>query len=135
MAHYALLDENNIVVEVITGVEEDSLDPDGNVVDWEEWYGNLKGLTCKRTSYNTNGNQHLLGGTPFRGNYAAIGYTYDPVNDVFFTPKPFDSWTLNTSTWFYDPPTPPVLTEEEKELGWTETWNEETQQWDTHSPS
>ena len=73
MAHYAFLDDNNIVVEVITGKDEnetlDGLTP-------EEWYGNYKGLRCVRTSYNGN----------IRGVYAGIGYTYDEVNDVFLEP-------------------------------------------------
>ena len=73
MAHYAFLDDNNIVVEVITGIDEteliEGLDP-------ETWYGNFRGKTCKRTSYNSN----------FRGTYAGIGYTYDAVNDIFVAP-------------------------------------------------
>lgn len=59
-----------------------------------------------QTSYNTHGNQHKLGGTPLRGNYAGIGYTYDAVNDVFYAPKPFQSWILNESTWSWEAPTP-----------------------------
>jgi hypothetical protein len=98
MAHYAFLDENNIVVEVIGGKDEGT---DG--VDWEEYYGNFRGLTCKRTSYNTFGNQHNLDGTPFRGNYATIGGTYDSDNDVFINEKPFDSWVLN-SNWLWEAP-------------------------------
>ena len=68
MAHYAFLNENNIVTEVITGVEEGS---DGE--DWEVRYGLMRGQTCKRTSYNTIGGKHVNGGTPFRKNYAGIG--------------------------------------------------------------
>lgn len=59
-----------------------------------------------RTSYNTIGNQHTQGGTPLRGNYAGIGYTYDAQNDVFYAPQPFPSWILNQSTWTWDAPTP-----------------------------
>jgi hypothetical protein len=74
MAHYAFLDENNIVTEVITGVDEtellDGLDP-------ETWYGNFRNQKCVRTSYNGN----------IRGKYAGIGDTYDPVNDVFVAPN------------------------------------------------
>lgn len=88
MAHYAFLNENNIVVEVITGIDENEL-IEGLVP--EVWYGNFRGLVCKRTSYNTyvDGNgisQHRDGGTPFRGKYAGIGDIYDAVNDVFITP-------------------------------------------------
>jgi hypothetical protein len=75
MAHYAFLDENNIVTEVITGIDEteliEGLDP-------EIWYGNFRGQTCKRTSYNAN----------IRYNYAGVGHTYDPVDDAFIVPMP-----------------------------------------------
>lgn len=59
-----------------------------------------------QTSYNTQGNQHTQGGTPLRGNYAGVGYTYDAVNDVFYAPQPFPSWSLNTNTWLWEAPTP-----------------------------
>jgi hypothetical protein len=75
MAHYAFLDETNIVTEVIVGIDEtvliDGLDP-------EIWYANFRGQTCKRTSYNAN----------IRYNYAGIGYTYDPIDDAFIAPMP-----------------------------------------------
>lgn len=74
MAHYAFLDENNIVTEVIVGIDEteliEGLDP-------ETWYGNFRGQVCKRTSYNGN----------IRGTYAGIGYSYDPVLDIFIAPE------------------------------------------------
>lgn len=57
-----------------------------------------------QTSYNTIGNKHTQGGTPLRGNYAGVGYTYDAVNDVFVAPSPFQSWILNSSTWLWEPP-------------------------------
>jgi hypothetical protein len=97
MAHYAFLDENNIVTEVIVGKDE------GNF-DWEQQYGSFRGQACKRTSFNTVGGVHKLGGTPFRGNYAGIGYTYDKTNDVFYAPKPADNATLNTETWLWEVP-------------------------------
>ena len=59
-----------------------------------------------QTSYNTIGGQHTLGGTPLRGNYAGIGYTYDQANDVFYAPQPFASWILNQTTWTWEAPTP-----------------------------
>jgi hypothetical protein len=75
MAHYAFLDESNIVTEVIVGIDEteliEGLDP-------ETWYGNFRGQVCKRTSYNNN----------IRYNYAGIGYTYDPIDDAFIAPMP-----------------------------------------------
>lgn len=97
MAHYALLDENNVVIDVITGVDENKtqVDTDGTVVGgsteaWESFYSNLfNGLTCKRTSYNGN----------YRKNYAGIGYTYDSVRDIFIPPKPEEGeWVLNEET-------------------------------------
>lgn len=75
MAHYAFLDENNVVTEVITGRNEDEV-VDG-ITDWEAHYAWVRGQVCKRTSYNGN----------FRGVYAGIGYRYDAVNDVFVAPE------------------------------------------------
>jgi len=122
MAHYAFLDENNIVTQVIVGKNEDEK-RDGVIVDWEEWYGNFHGVTCKRTSYNTNGNKHLLDGTPFRGNYAGVGYTYDTENDVFYPPQPYPSWTLSAD-WLWEAP---VAYPDD---GNFYQWNEETTSWD-----
>jgi len=132
MAHYAFLDENNIVTEVITGKDETDLDtlPEG-FADWEEWYADFRGQTCKRTSYNTKANTHKLDGIPFRGNYAGIGYTYDSSNNVFIAAKPYDSWVLNESTWSWEPPVAmPELTEEEINAGKYYQWNEDTTSWD-----
>jgi hypothetical protein len=70
-----------------------------------------------QTSYNTHGNKHLQDGTPLRGNYAGIGYTYDAVNDVFYAPKPYASWTLNTS-WIWECPVP--MPTDGKIYGWDE---------------
>ena len=88
MAHYAFLDENNIVVEVITGIDEtkliEGLHP-------EIWYGNFRGQVCKRTSYNNN----------YRFNYAGIGYIFDPVADAFYSPSPncHPELILNTTNY------------------------------------
>ena len=71
MAHYAFLDENNVVTEVIVGKDEGE---DG--IDWEQHYGEFRGQKCRRTSYNTQGGVHRLGGTPYRVNYAGIGYVF-----------------------------------------------------------
>lgn len=108
MAHYAFLNQNNEVVEVITG--KDELE-DG--IDWEQRYGEIRGLTCKRTSYNTVGNIHLLGRIPFRKNYAGIGFTYDETRDAFIPPKTNENDILNEETcqWEYSgdtPPSPPL---------------------------
>ena len=73
-----------------------------NTVYWEGYYG--KGGLCKRTSYNTIGGVHQNGGTPFRKNYAGVGYTYDPVRDAFYAPQPFESWTLNEESCLWECP-------------------------------
>lgn len=91
MAHYAFLDSNNIVTEVITGIDETEL-IEG--LSTEEWYGNFRGQKCVRTSYNGN----------IRKNYASIGHTYDAVRDAFIRPKPFDSWLLNEETCQWEEP-------------------------------
>jgi hypothetical protein len=101
MAHYAFLDENNIVTEVIVGKDEGE---DG--VDWEAHYGAFRGQTCKRTSYNTHGGVHSGGGTPYRKNYAGIGYTYDAGLDAFIPPKSFASWILDKDTCLWNAPVP-----------------------------
>ena len=137
MAHYALLDENNIVTEVITGKDEDdnATLPEG-FTDWEAWYADLKGQTCKRTSYNTVNNTHSLGGTPFRGNYAGIGYSYDAENDVFLPPKPFDSWVKTDDNCGWKAPVDePTTTLEEHQAGKRYVWNEDTTSWDVIQPS
>ena len=99
MAHYAFLDENNIVTEVIVGKNEGEEN-----INWEQQYGSFRGQLCKRTSYNTIGGVHKLGGTPFRKNYAGIGYTYDETRDAFIPPKPYNSWILNEDTCLWNSP-------------------------------
>ena len=118
MAHYAFLDSNNIVTEVITGKNEGE---DG--IDWEQWYGDFRGQTCKRTSYNTYGGVHLNSGIPLRKNYAGIGYTYDETLDAFIPPKPFASWLLNETTCLWEAPTP--MPTDDKRY----SWDEETTSW------
>jgi hypothetical protein len=98
MAHYAFLDSNNIVTEVIVGNDEGS-------IDWEQHYGEFRGQTCKRTSYNTYGGVHLNGGTALRKNYAGVGYSYDSSRDAFIPIKPFTSWVLNETTCLWESPT------------------------------
>ena len=85
MAHYAFINELNIVTEVIVGRNEDEI-VDG-ISDWETYYGNIRGQVCKRTSYNGN----------IRKQYAGIGYTYDAVADIFIAPKPFAYWSLDAN--------------------------------------
>jgi hypothetical protein len=96
MAHYALLDDKNVVVQVITG--RDEYDRTGGVEDWEKHYGEFHNMRCLRTSYNTSNNKHSRGGVPFRGNYAGIGYVYLEEHDIFMPPKPYSSWLLDVDT-------------------------------------
>ena len=109
MAHYAFLDANNVVTEVIVGIDETEL-IEGLAP--EIWYGNFRGQVCKRTSYNNN----------IRKQYAGIGYTYDAVNDVFIAPQPYGSWILN-SNHDWQSPTP------HPNDGERYNWNEEEQVW------
>ena len=127
MAHYAFLDENNVVVKVIVGIDEDSTETlPAEFSSWEEFYSNHKGMTCKRCSYNTVMNTHKNGKTPFRGTYPGQGYIYDEPDDKFYPPAPFPSWTLNDN-WVWEAPVDyPTITE----AGTTYEWNEETQSWD-----
>jgi hypothetical protein len=101
MAHYAFLNENNIVTQVIVGINENELIEGKNP---ESWYAEFVGKPCKRTSYNTYGGQHLNGGVPFRLNYAGVGYTYRPDLDGFISPQPHASWILNEATGLWDSP-------------------------------
>jgi hypothetical protein len=116
MAHYAFLDDNNIVLQVITGRDEDDLAQ--GVTSWEDYYGAFRGLRCLRTSYNTQGNQHVLGGEPFRGNYAGIGWTYDEDLDAFIAPKLYDSWLLDGDTFLWVAPV--AYPEDGNDYAWDE---------------
>lgn len=124
MAHYAFLNGNNIVELVIPGRDEDDLELlPKEFSTWEEYYSNLHNKKCLRTSYNTFGNQHQNDKTPFRGNYAGIGFTYDEVNDVFIAPQPFYSWILDTDTWLWNSPIP------YPDDGLYYEWSEKAQNW------
>ena len=119
MAHYAFLDSNNIVTEVIVGKNEGE-----NNIDWEQHYGDFRGQACKRTSYNTYAGTHNNGGTPYRKNYAGIGFTYDATRDAFIPPNLYASWTLNETSCIWEPPTPyPTGTDK------FYRWNEPTTSW------
>ena len=119
MAHYALLDENNIVTNVIVGNDEGFEDK-----DWEQIYGDFSAQVCKRTSINTTGNKHSQGKEPFRKNYAGIDMIYDVEGDGFYAPQPFDSWTLNQDTFIWEAP---VEYPDDENIY---NWNEETLSWD-----
>jgi hypothetical protein len=119
MAHYAFLDDNNIVTEVIVGKNEGE---DG--IDWEQHYGDFRGQVCKRTSYNTQAGVHTADGTPYRKNYAGIGYSYDATRDAFVPPKPFASWSLNETSCLWEPPV--AYPTDDKAY----SWNESTTSWE-----
>jgi len=104
MAHYAFLDSNNIVTEVIVGKNEGE---DG--IDWKQHYGEFRGQTCKRTSYHGN----------IRKNYAGIGFTYDVDRDAFIPPKPYASWLLDETTCLWSAPT--LMPQDNKRYTWDET--------------
>jgi hypothetical protein len=106
MAHYAFLDENNMVTEVIVGNDE-------TTGDWETYYGEFRGQQCVRTSYNGN----------IRFNYAGIGFTYDEERDAFIPPKPFDSWVLDEDTCLWVAPVPYPTD------GEAYTWDEDAGDW------
>ena len=111
MAHYAFLDDNNIVSDVITGIDETEL-IEG--LDTETWYGNFRGQTCKRTSYNGN----------YRKNYAGIGFTYDADRDAFIAPKPYSKWVLDEGTCQWKAPMA------SPNDGLPYVWNDNTGEWE-----
>jgi hypothetical protein len=117
MSHFAQIDENNIVTNVIVA-EQDFIDS-GAVGDPSKWI---------QTSYNTLAGEHRLGGTPLRKNYAGIGYTYHADIDAFVPPKSYASWVLNAEKGQYEPPTP-MPTD-----GKTYSWDEDTTSWVEFTP-
>jgi len=129
MAHFAKLGTGNIILTI----EVVSNDIATTEQAGEHFLNDLYGIrdVWKQTSYNTIGGQHLLGGTPFRKNYATVGGTYDQSRDAFIGPKPYPSWTLDETTCFWEAPVvKPTLTEEQLNNESYYVWNEETQQWD-----
>lgn len=130
MAHYAFLDDSNTVTEVITGRNEDEV-VDG-ISDWEEYYGNLRGQVCKRTSYNSWAGKRIdlttdevIDEPAFRGNFAGIGFTYSYELDAFLPVKHYDSWILNETTFQWEPPVP------EPDDGKDYYWDEASGMWGT----
>jgi hypothetical protein len=126
MAHFAELDVLKRVIRVLALDDKDTQDKNGNEVEsvGAKYLHDGFGGTWLRTSYNTGGGVHEAGGTPFRKNYAGIGFTYDTGRDAFIPPKPFDSWVLNEDTCQYDPPV------ECPDDGNRYIWNEDTTSWD-----
>lgn len=129
MAHYALIDQDNTVIQVIVGANEGDDDRSGQ--EWEQFYEKKYNCKVRRTSYNTHGGRHYSYETgkwskarQFRGNFASMGYRYDDALDAFIPPKPYESWILNEETYSWDAPIPhpdddnPYI------------WNEAKQKWD-----
>ena len=121
MAHFAEIDENNIVTRVLVVNDADAADGQNFLANTLDLGG-----TWIQTSYNTSGGVHANGGTPVRKNYAGIGYSYDSVRDAFIPPKPFASWLLNDATCLWEAPTA-MPVEEGKMFRWVEedlNWQE-----------
>jgi len=122
MAHFAKLGVGNII-EKVARVSNDVATTEQAGIDFLNNLYKSRDV-WKQTSYNTKGGAHLLGGTPFRKNYAGVGYTYDQTRDAFIPPKPFNSWILNDDTCQWEAP---VAYPDDGQIY---NWNEETQQWD-----
>lgn len=113
MSHFAKVLDGKVVQVIVAEPKFFNTFIDSSAGEWMQ------------TSYNTYANQHKLGGTPLRGNYAGLGFIYDKANDVFYAPQPFPSWTLNQSTWLWEAPTPmpqdgKVYKWDEVTLNWVE---------------
>ncbi len=130
MAHFAKMTSDSVTVLAIHVVrDEDTTNDNGDETEaqgtkflkklhnWNYW---------KKTSYNTHGNVHKLGGTPYRKNYASIGYTYDESRDAFIPPKFFSSWVLDETTCLWKPPSPPGPEPDNDEIY---KWDEDNTQW------
>jgi len=106
MSHYAKVVDGKVTQVIVAEADFFNTFVDSSPGSWIQ------------TSYNTIGGQHTNGGTPLRGNYAGIGYTYNQANDVFYAPQPYPSWTLNQSTWTWEAP---VVMPTDKPYRWDET--------------
>ena len=118
MAHWAEINSDNIVTRVLVVADDKE--------DGQKFLAEDLGLggTWKKTSYNTLGGVHQFGGTPFRKNFAGVGFKFDAAKDAFIPPKPFASWTLNATTCLWEAPTPMPIEE-----GKFFVWDEDTTSW------
>lgn len=137
MAHFAKISEENIVLQVLTLNDSDMLDENGIPSEligqqYLEKHNNWPAHLWIQTSYNTCNNVHIYGGTPFRGNYAGIGKIWDPINNMFYLPKPYPSWILNLQKARFESPigNAPELTKEQKQNKQRYIWNENNKSWD-----
>ena len=143
MAHFAKISETNEVLTVLAVDNKDVLNADGVEEEsvgqaYLEKHNNWPAEKWIQTSYNTSGGTHKEGGTPLRGNYAGIGYTWDEDNNIFYRKKPYASWVLNTTTASWHSPigdAPDDLTDEEKAAETFYVWNEAGQSWDKTTPT
>ena len=121
MAHFAKINESNIVTQVVVVNDSDG----NNDTNGQNFLNDLFKTThtWKKTSYNTYGNTHRLGGTPYRKNFASVGFTYDSSRDAFIEPKPYNSWTLNETTCLWESP---VAYPSD---GKSYEWDEDNRQW------
>ena len=143
MAHFAKISEDNEVLNVVrlsdknclnaAGTEDESVGQD-YLFSHNHWPRHL----WIQTSFNTKDGKHALGGTPFRGSFAGIGYTWDSVNEVFWSKQPFPSWSKNIASGSWEPaagPEPDLTAEQQSQNEadthfWVHGWNEEAQSWD-----
>lgn len=133
MAHFAKISEDNIVLAVVRFNDNDMLDENGNPSElvgqkYLEKHNNWPAHLWIQTSYNTFKGTHELNGTPFRGNYASIGYSWDPVNNIFLPPKPYFSWVLNVEQARWQSPIGDAPPENDSTKYYQ--WNEQTKTWD-----
>lgn len=143
MAHFAKLSEQNKVINVLTVNDKDVQNAEGIETEsvgqaYLEKHNNWPAHLWKQYSLNTIANQHILGGTPFRGNSAAIGFDWDEENQIFWPPQPFPSWTkdISTASWVSPAGARPDINAEQiqqtnvdKTHSWIYLWNEQTQSW------
>jgi hypothetical protein len=143
MAHFAKLGANGKVIAVLTLNNSDMLNASGIEDEtvgqqYLELHNNWPAQMWIQTSYNTAGGQHKSGGTPFRGNYAGIGYSWDEDDQIFWPKKPFTSWVKHvpSASWKSPIGDAPALTEEQTAQNtanthrWGYSWNEAGQSWD-----
>ena len=129
MAHFAKLGVGNIIERVELVSNNIATTEQAGVEFLQNLYSDR--AAWKQTSFNTKGGAHKTGGTPFRKNFAGIGYTYDQTRDAFIPPRPFNSWTLNETTCLWEAPIPkPELTQEQIDNRNYYEWNEANQTWD-----
>ena len=142
MAHFAKISEDNIVLQVLVFNNSDMLDANGQPSEsvgqqYLQTHNHWPAHLWIQASYNTYGNKHNLGGIPFRGNFAAIGYLWDVENQIFWPQKKYQSWIKNiTEARWQSPIGDPVrkLTNEEKIQGFAWNWNENSQIWELFNP-